>query len=103
MASVTVDMAQIDVALDLERRVAAIPDAGAIRGVFFNQIEEYLQRELKLDGATLREVLGESHRSYKMYSARDAPPASPRGPERKLCLSDTPSIVLSSCAVPSPR
>jgi uncharacterized protein (TIGR02265 family) len=57
--------------LALEQRLQAIPQTAAVRGVFFNLVRHALARR-GLHGALRHEpALAQTHRSYKLYSARE--------------------------------
>jgi uncharacterized protein (TIGR02265 family) len=71
MTGVSVDMRRIETSLDLARRLAAIPDSAAVRGIFFNQLRDALQRELAIDEVTLERLTGPARQSHKMQPARD--------------------------------
>jgi uncharacterized protein (TIGR02265 family) len=71
VAPVVVDFAQASLELDLERRLQDVPETALVRGVFFNLIEDELNRR-GLGGSPVWErFLGDSKRGYRLYSVRE--------------------------------
>jgi len=67
---VVVDIAHASLQLDLERRLRDVPNA-LVRGVFFNLIEDELKRRGLGQSQVWTSFLGDSKRSYRLYSVRD--------------------------------
>jgi uncharacterized protein (TIGR02265 family) len=68
---VAVDLGRVEDTLDLARRLTEVPESAAVRGVFFNSLEEHLRRQVGLDPATTAAIVGPHARSFAMLPARD--------------------------------
>jgi uncharacterized protein (TIGR02265 family) len=71
VTSVVVDVAQASLALDLEGRLREVPESALVRGVFFNLIEDELNRRGLGGSPVWTSFLGDATRGYRLYSVRE--------------------------------